>query len=101
VVTGERLVVLLHRHPLVGSLRVVSTGGFEIGFQVTFDFASGTWQHPVETGIFRFLTNGTITYDVTYHGNGTPSTSKGFMHIVPCPVLAPALGGATDPNAAN
>ena len=85
VVTGVRVVALLHRHPVTGTLQPNPLGGFLMSLQTVVDFGSGSWTHPIFTTLVRFGAT-TITYDTTGFGNGAPSNSKGLLHVISCPL---------------
>ena len=85
VATGVRVVALLHRHPVTGTLQPNPLGGFLMSLQTVVDFGSGSWTHPIFTTLVRFGAT-TITYDTTGFGNGAPSNSKGLLHVISCPL---------------
>jgi hypothetical protein len=87
VVTGVRVVALLHRHPVTGTLQSNPLGGLLMSLQTVVDFGTGSWTHPFFTTLVRFGAT-TITYDTTGFGNGAPSNSKGQLHTINCPLAA-------------
>lgn len=69
-----------------------------IGFNAHFDFGSGTWLHPAGTGVLKVSPTGALTYDITYHGNGTPINGKGTFTVIACPVAPAGAEAGSDPN---
>lgn len=83
--------------PIAGSAYKSTDGNIIIGFEEIFNWGTGGWSQPNGTAYINWTTK---TYDITYHGNGTPVNVTGTVTPATCPSDADseAAVGGVDPN---